>query len=108
MISFHVPHAFVQALDEYARQENTTRSDIIRKALQLLIEKYRDVEADLQRPTALAAPPATQEDELECTAFHETRYIVELLDMYAAAMQVTRSDVVRAAIRQLIDKMQAV
>ena len=108
MISFHVPHAFVQALDKYAQQGNTTRSDIIRKALQQLIEKYRDVEADLQRPTALAAPPVAQEDELECATFHETRYIVELLDSYAAALQVTRSDVVRAAIRQLIDKMRAV
>jgi len=97
-----------QALDEYAQQENTTRSDIIRKALRQLVEKYRDVEVDLHHPTALAAPPVAQEDELECTAFHETRYIVELLDSYAAALQVTRSDVVRAAIRQLIDKMRAV
>jgi metal-responsive CopG/Arc/MetJ family transcriptional regulator len=108
MVSFHVPHALVHDLDEYAQRENTTRSDIIRKAVQQLIEKYRDVEADLQRPTALAAPPVAQEDELECAAFHETRYIVELLDSYAAALRLTRSDVVRAAIRQLIDKMRAV
>jgi metal-responsive CopG/Arc/MetJ family transcriptional regulator len=106
MISFHAPHAFVQALDKYAHRKNMTRSDVIRKALQQLIEKYRDVEADLHRPTALAAPPAAQEDELECTAFHETRYIVELLDSYAAALQVTRSDVIRAAIRQLIDRIR--
>jgi len=108
MISFHVPLMLVQALDEYAQQKNTTRSDIIRKAVQLLIEKYRDVEADLHRPTALAVPPVAQEDVLECATFHETRYIAELLDSYAAVLQVTRSDIIRAAIRQLIDKMQAV
>jgi len=107
MISFHAPHMLVQALDEYAQQKNTTRSDIIRKAVQQLIEKYRDVEADLHRPTALTAPPVAQEDELECVTFHETRYIAELLDSYAAALQVTRSDVIRGAIWRLIDKMRA-
>jgi Arc/MetJ-type ribon-helix-helix transcriptional regulator len=107
LITFHVPHALVQALDRYAQRKNATRADIIREAVQQLIEKYRGVEADLHRPTALAVPPIAQE-ELVYVGFPETRYIIELLSRYAAALQVARADVIRAAIKQLIDKMRAV
>jgi Arc/MetJ-type ribon-helix-helix transcriptional regulator len=85
--------------------KNTTRSDVVRAAIARLIEKYRNVEIDVQHPSALAVP-ATLGDESVYVTFHETPYVVELLDMYAAALQVSRSDVVRAAIRQMLDEMR--
>jgi metal-responsive CopG/Arc/MetJ family transcriptional regulator len=106
LVSFHVPRALMQALDEYAQRRNTTRSAVVRSAIAQLIEKYRNVEIDMQRPAALAASVAS-EDELVLVTFHETPYVAELLDMYATASQVSRSDVVRAAIRQLLDKIRA-
>jgi metal-responsive CopG/Arc/MetJ family transcriptional regulator len=105
LVSFHVPRALVQAIDEYARLKNTTRSDVVRAAIARLIEKYRSVEVDIQRPSALAAP-AAPEDELVAVTFHETRYLAELLDMYAAALQISRSDAVRTAIRQMLDEIR--
>jgi metal-responsive CopG/Arc/MetJ family transcriptional regulator len=105
-ISFHVTPALMQILDEYARRMNQTRSDVVRTAIRQLIEKYRNAEADLQRPAALAAPPTAQEDELVAVTFHETPYVVELLNRYAAALGVSRSDVVSTAIQQLLDRIR--
>jgi metal-responsive CopG/Arc/MetJ family transcriptional regulator/DNA-binding transcriptional ArsR family regulator len=104
IISFHVPHALVKAVDEYARQSGGTRSDVVRWAVAQLIEKYRNVEVDMQRPAALAAP-AVSDDERVVVSFRETPYVAELLDMYVAVLQVSRSDVIRAAIRQMLDKI---
>jgi len=106
-ISFRVPPALAKALDEYARRKNTTWSAVVREALQLLIEKYRDVEVDIQH-TATLAVPAMSEDESVLVTFHEIPYVIELLDMYAAALQVSRSDVVRAAIQHMLDRFRAV
>jgi metal-responsive CopG/Arc/MetJ family transcriptional regulator len=105
LISFHVPPALMQILDEYARQMNLTRPDVVRAAIRRLIEKYRNVEVDLQRPAVLELPDAG--DESVFVTFHETPYVIELLDMYATALQVSRSDVIRAAIQQLLDKIRA-
>jgi Arc/MetJ-type ribon-helix-helix transcriptional regulator len=105
LVTFHLPPALARALDTYVRRKNMTRSAVVRTAIAQLIEKYRNVETDIQYPVALAVPPIAQ-DELVCVTFHETRYVVELLDMYAVALQVDRSDVVRTAIRQLLDKMR--
>lgn len=104
LISFHVPPALMQILDEYAQRINQTRSDVVRVAIRRLIEKYRNVEVDLQHPAVLELPD-TAGDESVSAAFHETPYVIKLLDMYAAALQVSRSDVIRAAIRQMLDKI---
>ncbi len=105
LVSFHVPHALMQALDSYARRRNLTRSAVVRAAIAQLVEKYRNVE--IRRPAAQAAPTTAQEDELVLVAFHDTRYVAQLIDMYAAALQISRSDVVRTAIRQMLDKIRA-
>jgi metal-responsive CopG/Arc/MetJ family transcriptional regulator len=104
LISFHVPPALMQILDEYAQRINQTRSDVVRVAIRRLIEKYRNVEVDLQHPAVLELPDAAGDESVFVT-FHETPYVIELLDMYAAALQVSRSDVIRAAIRQMLDKI---
>jgi metal-responsive CopG/Arc/MetJ family transcriptional regulator len=107
LVSFHVPSALAKAVDEYAQRKNTTRSVIVRTAIAHLVEKYRNVEVDIQRPAAPAAPPVVPEDELVLVAFHETPYVVKLLDVYADALQVSRSDVIRVAIMHLLNKMYA-
>jgi len=107
LISFHVPSALAKAVDEYARQKSATRSAIVRTAIAHLIKKYRNVEVDIQRPATPAVPPVAPEDELVHVAFHETPYVVELLDMYADALQVNRSDVIRVAIMHLLNRMYA-
>ena len=101
LISFHVPSALAKAIDEYAQRKNTTRSAIVRAAIAHLIKKYRNVEVDIQRPAAPAAPPVAPEDESVHVTFHETPYMVKLLDIYADALQVSRSDVIRVAITHL-------
>jgi metal-responsive CopG/Arc/MetJ family transcriptional regulator len=106
LISFHIPRALLRVLDEYARQKNLTRSDVVRMAIQQLIEKYKYAEVDLQCPATLAQP-VVPEDELVSVTFHETRYMAKLLDMYVAKLQTSRSDVVRTAIQQMLDKIRA-
>jgi len=106
-ISFHVPSVLAKAIDEYVQRKNTTRSVIVRTAIAHLIEKYRNVEVDIQRPAAPAVPPVAPEDELVHVAFHETPYMVKLLDMYADALQVSRSDVIRVAIMHLLNRIYA-
>jgi len=44
MVSFHLPRALLQALDEYARRMNVTRSDVIRMAIRQMLEKMRAAE----------------------------------------------------------------
>jgi len=38
-VSFHLPRALLQALDEYARRMNLTRSDVIRMAIKQMLDK---------------------------------------------------------------------
>ena len=44
MVSFHLPRALLQALDEYARRMNMTRSDVIRMAIRQMLDKMRTEE----------------------------------------------------------------
>jgi hypothetical protein len=44
MVSFHLPRALLQALDEYARRMNVTRSDVIRMAIRQMLDKMRATE----------------------------------------------------------------
>jgi len=44
MISFHLPRALLQALDEYARRMNVTRSDVIRMAIRQMLDEMRAAE----------------------------------------------------------------
>jgi hypothetical protein len=44
MVSFHLPRALLQALDEYARRMNVTRSDVIRMAIRQMLDKMRAAE----------------------------------------------------------------
>lgn len=53
-VSFRLPYALLQALDEYARRMNLTRSDVIRVAIRQMLEEMRG-----------AAEEAAEEEELE-------------------------------------------
>ena len=44
LVSFHLPRALLRALDEYARRMNMTRSDVVRMAIQQMLEKMRAVD----------------------------------------------------------------
>jgi len=46
MVSFHLPRALLQALDEYARRMNLTRSDVIRMAIRQMLDKMRSEEQE--------------------------------------------------------------
>ena len=41
VVAFHIPRALLQALDEYARRLNAARSDVIRMAIQQMLERIR-------------------------------------------------------------------
>jgi hypothetical protein len=41
MVSFYIPRDMLQLLDEYARQMNATRSDVVRLAVKLMLDKIR-------------------------------------------------------------------
>jgi predicted DNA-binding protein len=45
MVSFHLPRALLQALDEYARRMNMTRSDVVRMAISQMLSKMYSEEA---------------------------------------------------------------
>jgi hypothetical protein len=53
MVSFHIPRALLQALDEYARRMNLTRSDVIRIAIKQMLDKMRAAEE--KEPECLVA-----------------------------------------------------
>lgn len=53
-VSFRLSRALLQALDEYARRMNLTRSDVIRVAIRQMLEEMRG-----------AAEEAAEEEELE-------------------------------------------
>ena len=44
LVSFHLPRALLRALDEYARRMNMTRSDVVRMAIQQMLNKMRVAE----------------------------------------------------------------
>jgi predicted transcriptional regulator len=56
-ISFHLPRALLQTLDEYARERGLTRSDAIRMAILQMFEKMH-----------AAAEEAAKKEEAECAA----------------------------------------
>ena len=46
MVSFHLPRALLQALDEYARRINATRSDVVRMAIRQMLLAMRQIVAE--------------------------------------------------------------
>jgi hypothetical protein len=45
-VSFHLPRALLQALDEYAHERGLTRSDVIRMAIRQMLDKMRAAEEE--------------------------------------------------------------
>jgi len=56
IVSLHLPPSLLQALDEYARRMNLTRSDVIRTAIRQMLDKIaakETAEEELEYITAI-------------------------------------------------------
>ena len=96
-ISVAVPSDLLHAVDEYARQRGLSRADVVRNAIQQLIEMRRALE-ELDR--ARVGP-------LRVVALRLPRDLLDAVDRRAATLKATRAAIVRYAVYQLLQKITA-
>jgi len=94
-ISVTLPNDLLRAVDEYARRHGTSRSEVIRRAIQDMLEA-RDTLEELDR---------AKNGDLEIVALRLPLSLLNTLNEYSAALKATRSAIIRYAIYQFIQKI---
>ena len=95
-ISVAVPNDLLRAVDEYVRLHGTSRSEVIRRAIQQLIEMRHMLE-ELDK---------AKNGDLEIVALRLPRDLLDALNQHAASLKAARSAVVRYAIHQFLQKIK--
>jgi len=95
-ISVAMPNDLINAVDEYARRRGLPRSEVIRRAIQELLEARRTLE-ELDR---------ARDGDLDVVALRLPRDLLDALNQHAAALKAARSAVVRYAIYTFLQKIK--
>jgi metal-responsive CopG/Arc/MetJ family transcriptional regulator len=96
LIAVSLPDDLLRAVDEYARAHNLTRSEVVRRAVQELIDMRR----------ALEEIDKARIGELERVALRLPTDLLSAVNRYAAALKTTRSAVVRYAVMQMLTRQK--
>jgi metal-responsive CopG/Arc/MetJ family transcriptional regulator len=95
-IAVTLPNDLLRALDEYARLHNTSRSAVVRQAVQQLLDMRK----------ALEELDKARNGQLERVALRLPLSLFNALNERAASLKATRSAIIRYAIYKLIEKMK--
>jgi metal-responsive CopG/Arc/MetJ family transcriptional regulator len=95
-IAVSLPNDLVRALDEYARLHNMSRSAVIRRAVQELLDMRRVLE---ELSSARSRP-------LKIVTLRLPTDLLNALNEYSAALKAPRSALIRYAIHKLIEKIK--
>jgi metal-responsive CopG/Arc/MetJ family transcriptional regulator len=95
-ISVAVPSDLLHAVDAYAWQHGMSRAEVVRQAIQKLIDMRRVLE-ELDR---------ARDGQLRVVALRLPRDLLHALNERAATLKATRSAVIRYAIYRLIEKIK--
>ena len=96
-ISVTLPNDLLRAVDEYARLHGTSRSEVIRRAIQQLVEMRHMLE-ELDK---------AKNGDLEIVALRLPLSLLNTLNEYSAVLKATRSAVIRYAIHMLLQRINA-
>jgi len=96
LIAVALPNDLLRAVDAYAAELNTSRSEVIRQAIQRLIEMRRVLE-ELDRARG---------GSLKMVALRLPRDLLDALNQHAASLKAARSAVVRYAIYTFLQKIK--
>jgi len=95
-IAVSLPNDLAHAVDEYARLHNMSRSAVIRRAIQELLDMRRVLE---ELSSARSRP-------LKIVALRLPTDLLNALNEYSAALKAPRSALIRYAIHKLIEKIK--
>jgi metal-responsive CopG/Arc/MetJ family transcriptional regulator len=95
-ISVTLPNDLLHAVDEYARRHGTSRSEVIRRAIQELLN-MREMLEKLDK---------ARDGDLEVVALRLPLSLLNTLNEYSAVLKATRSAIIRYAIYKLIEKIK--
>ena len=95
-ISVTMPNDLLHAVDEYARRRGLSRSEVIRRAIQELLN-MREMLEKLDK---------ARDGDLEVVALRLPLSLLNTLNEYSAVLKATRSAVIRYAIYRLIEKIK--
>jgi len=95
-ISVAMPNDLINAVDEYARRRDLPRSEVIRRAIQELLEAKR----------ALEELDKARDGSLKTVALRLPRDLLDALNQHAASLKAARSAVVRYAIYTFLQKIK--
>jgi metal-responsive CopG/Arc/MetJ family transcriptional regulator len=96
-ISVTLQNDLLRAVDEYAHRCGLSRSEVIRRAIQDLLEARRTLE-ELDR---------AKNGDLEIVALRLPRDLLDALNEHAATLKATRSAIIRYAIHMLLQRINA-
>jgi metal-responsive CopG/Arc/MetJ family transcriptional regulator len=97
LVAVTLPNDLLRAVDEYARAHNLTRSEVVRRAVQELIDMRR----------ALEEIDKARIGELERVALRLPTDLLSAVNQYAARLKAPRSAVVRYAVMQMLERLRA-
>jgi metal-responsive CopG/Arc/MetJ family transcriptional regulator len=95
-IAVTLPNDLLRALDEYARLHNTSRSAVVRRAVQQLLD-MRHVLEELSR---------ARDSPLKIVALRLPLSLLNALNERAASLKAPRSAIIRYAVHKLIEKIK--
>lgn len=96
-ISVTLPNDLLHAVDEYARRRGLSRSEVIRRAIQELLN-MREMLEKLDK---------ARDGDLEVVALRLPLSLLNTLNEYSAVLKATRSAVIRYAIHMLLQRINA-
>jgi len=70
-------------------------------------EELEQVDFEQEKPAPARANEFSDREKMSMISFHLPRALLRALDEYARRINATRSDVIRMAIRQMLEKMRA-
>jgi metal-responsive CopG/Arc/MetJ family transcriptional regulator len=96
LIAVSLPNELLRAVDAYAQYMNMPRSDVVRQAIQQLIELRK----------ALEELDKARDGPLERVSLHLPRGLLTALDEYAASLKASRAALVRYAVYKLLQNVK--
>jgi Arc/MetJ-type ribon-helix-helix transcriptional regulator len=101
IISFHLPSEWLRAMDELIREGRyPNRSEIIRTAIRQMLDRWTQTERPTERPSR---------ERMAVISFHLPPELLKIMDrLVEEGRYPSRSEVVRTAIRQMLDKWRSI
>jgi metal-responsive CopG/Arc/MetJ family transcriptional regulator len=95
-VAIHLPYDLLRVVDEYARERNMSRSEVVRRAIQELLA-MREVLEEINK---------AKDGPLELVSLRLPTSLLNAVNQYVANLRATRSALIRYAVAQMLKRIR--